>query len=78
MGKTVMGKSQVIVSTNEVFRVCNVVAVEIGFLWVESSIFLWVWLLDRAIMNWKCNCHFRETVRGERGGGSDIVLKIVL
>ena len=54
VGRTVMGRSQVIASTDELLRVWRVVAVEIG---AESS--SWgAWLLDwwaefRLRRNWK-------------------------
>ena len=66
VGRTVTGKSHVIVSTNELFRVCIVVAVVIELLGAESSLSLWAWLFDLLMINWKCTCHLRETVERER------------
>lgn len=66
VGRIVMGKSQVIVSTNELLSVCKTVAldrVEVGG--AKSS--GWVELFDDFLFttNSKCTCHLTAT-RGEK------------
>lgn len=67
VGRTVRGKSQVIVSTNDVVSVCTAVALEIDAVgaaaessdWVE--LFGW-WAEFLLTMNSKCTCHLTATV----------------
>lgn len=59
VGRMVMGKSQVIVSVNELLRV-NTVALETAVGGAESS----DWVDFLFIINSKCTCHFTETSQG--------------
>ena len=66
VGRTVTGKSQVIVSTNEPLSVCRVVAMETS---PEPSsraelLVWWAGFLLRT--NLKCTCHLRETETGKK------------
>lgn len=61
VGRMVMGKSQVIVSVNELLSV-NTVALET----VVGVAKLSGWVDFLFMINSKCNCHFTDTAQRER------------